>query len=1297
MQAKHVFYPAVMFLGLFSVRISATWLDHSAGLPWMEHHSARNLGTEAMHLCVAEDKLGRLFVGSYELLVFDGASWKTYPAGKAVGIRTMRYGPDGRLWVGALNEIGYFTEPSTGNFQYHSLLAHLPENERQVGHIWGVGVVGSQVYFIGREKLYRWDGHVFQTWSYPGASRLFPLQVDGESWFQHWETGLYRLTEAGPKLEVDQARLPGTGILALHRDPEGLLVASSHGFFRPGDPPQKVFSDEVNRFVRENRLTVYSKLPDGNHVVGTINGGLMIFSAEGQVLRTIDTRDHPACGVIQSLWVRPDGQIWCTTLDGILRIDSTGRITVFQARNGVNGGATDIDANGADFHLCNPNGTYRLMPGTEGRGAFFERENLLKETYTTLSHHAGGLLLGRHGGIDFFDGTSIKNIYSLFGKGVYAILPVHSSPGNYVLSEGDALVLLRPQPGGGFQQSTFARFPDFIGSMAEDSQGRIWAGALSQGALVADPTTATSNPVIDPETGRALHGHACFSSNETDLLLFTEERVLRANPDGTMLRTLRALPGVLPSTAGSVPAVRSAVLAFKRVGAPSATSWGQGVGVLTVGDNDQVDWYELDIPALESVGLVQAVSFTIENGGRVLWLGGTDGVLRLDYDAVPRMQTPKNPLIRLDTAESGEPIQPGVLEFPFNGHRLSFRIFTGDPTRTRDWLIQTRLSQDGATWSAPSSRRGYEFSNLSEGTYRFEVRTANGAAMASEPAVFTFRILPPWYRSKGAYAGYTLALALGIWGTIRIRERRILAQKAELETLVQERTAELVKANAAKDEFLAGVSHEIRNPMNGVIGISESLRTTGLDPESRRKFGLLRQCASHLSSLLEDILDISKMQAGITELESKAFDLHELVETVAAMAAADSEKYHIPVETAISPGVPRHLMGDPRRIRQILLNFVSNALKFSGRGKVDVTVWCQPAEQPGRTDVIFAISDDGPGISEEEQARLFKRFERGAAAREGRVPGTGLGLALCKGFAEKMGGRIWLESEPGRGSCFYFSAPFAHAPETATPEAGPNFPAVPDARQALVVDDQEYNRIVLVDLLTTLGYHAYSAGSGQEAVDLAAREDFELVFLDYDLPGMSGLEIARSIRTLPNRTARAHILATTAFSTPEKRQQCTDAGMNAFLGKPVTLERLRKALADSAAEPAAPSPAAPAFAPLPPPGDGLANLRLLASKKQVRFDEELALYFSEMQVELEQLELAMQDEQAAETAHYAHRLCGRFSFIYERELEQLLRDIEEGAARGHWANVRRLRAEVDVAIAAMRLRLASSSPTAPPA
>lgn len=1294
MRTKHFFYPIIVFLGLILPRISAAWLDKSVGLPWMEHVSARSLGTDNLHLFVTEDSLGRLYVGSKELLVHDGAAWKRYPAGGAGGVRTVQAGADGLLWIGALNEIGYFSEPSIGHFEYHSLLGHLPENERQIGHIWGIGLVGGHVYFVGREKLYRWDGRSFQTWPYSGSGRLFPFKLDGETWFQHMETGLYRLTEAGPKLEIARDRLPASAILGAQRDDKGMLLATSTGFYRPGLPPQKVFTDEVNDFIVANRLTAYAQLPDRNHIVGTINGGLMIISPDGRKLRTLDSRDHPAISGIYDLYVRSDGQIWCASVDGIFRLDASGRTTLFLPRNGLEGSTLYLDASDAGLHVCNTTGVYRLRPAVAGHAAGFERIDVFKESYYAFSAHRGGLVLGRHGGIDFYDGTSVAPIYEVMAKGVYRIIPSDHPPGTYLLSEGDSVVRLTPREHGGFIHSSFARIPDFVRWLAEDVHGRVWSGTAGLGAFVSDPETQVTEPALDPITHQPISGAVCFSRVGSDLLVFANQRAFRALPGETGLENLLPLPGVLPSTAEAVPGQRSVVIAFRRLGASSTSSWGQGLGRLTLDVNGQTSWQELDAVGLQSIGSAQTMKFTREEGRPILWLGGTEGLLRLDYDTLAATQPPPSPFIRLDTALSSAARKAGSWDFPFDGHRLDLSVFIGDPTRNQDWLIQFRLGQNETEWSAASDRRHYEFTNLSEGGYRFEARTVNAAGLASAPTAFSFRILPPWYRSKGAYAGYALALALGVWLTIRLREGRILAQKEELEKVVQIRTAELVKANAAKDEFLAGVSHEIRNPMNGVIGISESLPTTGLDPESRRKFGLLRACAEHLSSLLEDLLDLSKMQAGVIELETRSFDLPALVDSVAAMAASDSEKFHIPVEVAVSPGVPRHLLGDPRRIRQILLNFVNNALKFSGRGTVEVTVWCQPAAA-GRTEVIFAVADEGPGISAGEQQRLFKRFERGAAARGGRVAGTGLGLALCKGYAEKMGGRIWLESEPGRGSCFYFSAPFAHAPEPveSVRETAPAAPVGPP-RRALVVDDQEYNRVVLTDLLARFGYATDATGDGAAALELAARHDFALIFLDYDLPGLSGLEVARGLRAGTGRSRRATIFATTAFNTPEKQRECREAGMDAFLGKPVTLERLRKALTVAGqVATAAPPPAPPASAPT----DGLANLRLLASKKQVRFEDELALYLSELQVETEQLNEAVQERRTADAAHYAHRLCGRFSFIYERELEQLARHLEEAAAKEHWPEVAALGGQLPGLLADLRARLVSSGPAAPPA
>jgi signal transduction histidine kinase/CheY-like chemotaxis protein/ligand-binding sensor domain-containing protein len=1285
MKAKQLFY--AFALGVAPLAANAIWSDPTAGAPWLQHVTARELGMDSGQWIIAQDRWGRILVGGDSLGVFDGQRWNRVPLGNSAVLRTMQFAPD-RIWTGGDGEIGYLEEPSIGEFAYHSLIGQLPENERQVGEIWGSGLVGPNVYFVGREKLYRWDGREFRIWNFPTKSRVYPFFFAGETWIHHLKTGLYRLTAEGPRLEFDPSQLPpDAAILDMDRDARGLLLVSSSGFYRPGAPAQAEFAPETNRFISEHRLACYLTLADGTRAVGTVTGGLLLLTPEGKTIRLLDTKNGLPSNLVNSLFEDKDGFLWISMTDGICRFERAGHITTFNRRTGLQESASSMETSGDAILLGTQAGLFRVAADAT-RGGQVVAVPELTLNYTAIQRHAGGLLLGRHGGLDFQKDGITQNLFSFSANVVLAIQPSRRVPDRYWVNSVNSVSQFDIRPDATFTSHQLAQTPAYpIGGIHEDTTGRLWFATASGGVFIHDFATNTNLPVNDPETGRPFRSFVGMENHSEQFVFFADGKFLQAKPDGSDLHVLHK-PGPIQSyILEAVPGTDQFIATFKRHDAVSTGAWGQGIGLLSPGANGGARWRELDLPALDSIGFVQSLAFATDQGRRVLWLAGTDGVLRVDYDALAVTQVPSAPHVILDTGHSSASARAGEATFSFRDHHVSFKLLTGDYSRSKDWLLQTRLVRDGGEWSAPSPQRAYEFANLSEGAYRFEARAVNAAGQISEPAVATFQILPPWYRSRVAYTAYALALALGVWALIRYRERRIRAQNEELERLVDVRTSELVRANAAKDEFLAGVSHEIRNPMNGVIGISESLKTGGLDPESRRKFGLLRQCASHLSSLLEDILDVSKIQAGVIELEEKPFDLNELVDAVLAMTAADSEKRRIPVEAAISPGVPRYLHGDPRRIRQILLNFVNNALKFSGRGQVDLTVWCKPAANPDRTEVIFAVSDDGPGISAEEQKKLFKRFERGAAAQHGRVPGTGLGLALCKGFAEKMGGSIWLESEPGHGSCFYFSAPFPTAPEPANP-APPVAVMTTAPKKALVVDDQEYNRIVLCDLLADLGYSAQSAATGVEALQLAEQHAFNLVFLDYDLPGMSGLAVARGIRALATPSASAHILATTAFSTPEKQAQCLAAGMNTFLGKPVTLERLRRALATSAESPPTP-PAAPT--------DGLANLRLLARKKNVRFEDELALYLSELQLEMENLGGAIHDEDTPEATHYAHLLCGRTSFIYQRDLEENFRRLEELVARGHWGDARQLFAELRKLTAALPVRLASGAPTVPPA
>ncbi len=1264
------------------------WEHRTAGMPLLEEFSGKALGSGETKLNVIQDRLGRLFVASNDKLqVFDGQDWRTFPIGSSYGLRALAFGADGIIWAAANNEAGYFKEESLGNFQYHSLLSHLPSEDRLVGDAWGCAVIGSVTYYIFRDRVLRWDGQTMQVQIFAGNGRLFPIRFGTENWFHHLGTGLYRLTENGPRLEYPREALPEAGILGLARIDGGLVVASGIGLYRPGTPPVRLSDDVLSDHMKEHRLAIFTPLDDGKFVITTLTGGVVLTDKSGRILRVFDPTDGFPSRITNTMSPDHNGYLWCAAPTGIFNWEAAGRVTVFNSLNGLNGRINGLvrPADGA-LWAFGTEGTFRLR-STPGDGGHFEKITPLTAAYNHVLSVPGGMLLSKHGGIDFFNGTELKTIVKLEGSGCYRIIPVRQHPGIYYVLEIGGLHRLSARPDGTWEHAFLAKPADFIVTAQEDERGRLWVGTIGQGAFTFDPQGKEFVPVTHPATGRPLTGMVSVIATNDAILLLNREGSLRCGLDGTGLRALSGMPSVDPLYAAHFGAHNETAIVFKHSTSPENAR--ERIGVLGKEKGDNYSWRELDVPGGSAIGSINALEFTQEDGQPILWLGGSTGLLRLDYDAIPTQKPPASPVIELDQVNSGRTDAESV-NFPFKNHRLRFHVFTGEYTRSRDWLVQTRLGD--AAWSTPSTRRSFEFTNLSEGDYRFEARTINPAGMTSEPFGFAFRILPPWYRSTWAYAGYSVMLFVGVMGFIRIRERRIRARNEELEGLVNVRTAELVKANAAKDEFLAGISHEIRNPMNGVIGIAENFRTDSLDPESRRKFGLLRQCATHLSSLLEDILDFSKVQAGAIELDPKPFDLPELVESVAGITRADSEKYGIPVEIAVSPAVPRTLVGDARRIRQILINFVSNALKFSDRGQVSVTVWCKDAG-PGRSEVVFAISDEGPGISPEEQARLFTRFERGAAAQKGRVPGTGLGLALCKGLAEKMGGKLWLESELGRGSCFYFSAPF--------PVVAPAEPAAAPAtavagRSALVVDDQEYNRIVLSDLLQAMGFNVHLAQEGQAALDAATRRAFDVVFLDFNLPGMSGVDVARGIRTLPGPSAHALILATTAFTTPEKRAQCLDAGMDAFLGKPVTRERLIKALAalPSPVQPAAPA-ASVSVAPPKAPADPLGNLRLIARKKGVPLTQELATYFDDLDAELAQLNAALAAENADDAGRFSHMLCGRCSFIYERELEQAQRRVEAAIADLQWSDARRHRDDFARQLAAVRVRLASSGPAAP--
>jgi signal transduction histidine kinase/CheY-like chemotaxis protein len=481
-----------------------------------------------------------------------------------------------------------------------------------------------------------------------------------------------------------------------------------------------------------------------------------------------------------------------------------------------------------------------------------------------------------------------------------------------------------------------------------------------------------------------------------------------------------------------------------------------------------------------------------------------------------------------------------------------------------------------------------------------------------------------------------------------------LEQREKLMAQLRETTKIAQAAARAKAEFVAVMSHEIRTPMTGVLGMAELLLNADLPAKEREYATGIQRSGRHLLALINDILDFSRGEAKKLNLETIDFDLREVLEQVRSLLMPQAAERGLELRFERDGQLPHVLRGDPTRLKQVLVNLVGNGVKFTSRGSVTVALSHRVAD--GRNHFRFEVRDTGIGIPEDKQGILFNAFSQMDASTTREYGGSGLGLAISKKLVEAMGGEIGIDSRPGVGSLFWFEVPLALGSITAPPATDRRVLVASPPRRVLLVEDVELNRVLIAEMLRSYGHEVAAAENGQEAVTAVAREPFDLVLMDVQMPVMDGVEATRQIRRLSPPARAVPILALSANVMPEDRARYLAAGMNGALTKPIDWPQLFDALAKYGIPPT------PAFSGDPPLDDAVFERFQLVQGSGDLSAKLAEIFMRDTARRLEELRDAVGRADAPAVAQIAHAIKGSAANLGAQTMVQICTAIEANAA-----------------------------------